>query len=340
MSTMIRRLRTTLRRTAGMFVVDNAFRGLARLGRLHPRARPAEHGVEVIRDVPYLHSGMSEHLLDVYKPIHAKGPLPVVLYVHGGGFRILSKDTHWMMGLAFARRGYLVFNISYRLAPKHRYPAAIDDACAAYLWVVKNAAKYGGDVSRLILAGESAGGNLVAALAVAASWRRPEPWARALFDVGVPPVAVLPACGLLQVSNPERFLRKKKITPFLYDRIWEVTIAYLGKDYAERAIDLGLADPLCVIEGPTAPDRPLPPFFSFVGTADPLLDDTRRLHAALTRRGVPSEVRYYPGEVHAFHAMVWRPSARRLWQEKFAFLQAQLSSLAETMTSSAAASVG
>ena len=51
-----------------------------------------------------------------------------MLYVHGGGFRILSKDTHWIMGLAFARRGFLVFNIGYRLAPKHPFPAAIADA--------------------------------------------------------------------------------------------------------------------------------------------------------------------------------------------------------------------
>src|SRR5215468_3738307 len=112
-----------LRMRAGAFFVDNAFRGLSRLGQLHPLADPASHGVDVIRDVAYRPTGRRAHRLDVYLPRdrhrrrRGEGPLPVVLYIHGGGFRILSKETHWMMGLAFARRGYLVFNINYRLAP-------------------------------------------------------------------------------------------------------------------------------------------------------------------------------------------------------------------------------
>lgn len=317
---MLRRVRNTLRRKVGALVVDSAFKGLARVGRLHPHARPDAHGVEVLSDIPYLHSGMREHLLDVYRPVDRKGPLPVLLYAHGGGFRMLSKDTHWLMGLAFARRGYVVFNISYRLAPKFRYPAAIDDACAALLWVARNADSYGGDMGRLFLAGESAGANLVTTLAVATSYRRPEPWARAVFDAGVRPVACLPACGILQVSDPERYLARKKLSPFVYDRIAEVHDAYLGADWRERLGDVALADPLLLLEGAAPPERPLPRFFSFVGTRDPLLDDTRRLHAALERLGAPTQVRYYKGEVHAFHALVWRAGARQSWQESFAFL--------------------
>ena len=55
-------------------------------------------------------TGLLEHRLDIYRPRESSGPLPIVLYIHGGGFRILSKDTHWVMGLAFARREFLVFN--------------------------------------------------------------------------------------------------------------------------------------------------------------------------------------------------------------------------------------
>ena len=96
---------------------------MSAVGRLHPDARPERHGVQIVRDVPYLPSDRREHRLDVYRPARANGPLPVVVYIHGGGFRILSKDTHWIMALAFARRGFLVFNLSYRLAPRHRFPA-------------------------------------------------------------------------------------------------------------------------------------------------------------------------------------------------------------------------
>ena len=114
--------------------------------------------MEVIRDLAYAEeSRRREHRLDVYRPKQADGPLPVVMYIHGGGFRILSKDTHWMMGLAFARRGYLVFNVGYRLAPTHPFPAAIEDSCRAFEWVVAHAARFGGDLERLVIAGESSG---------------------------------------------------------------------------------------------------------------------------------------------------------------------------------------
>ncbi|MFO0635528.1 MAG: alpha/beta hydrolase [Nannocystaceae bacterium] len=88
----------------------------------------------------------------MYRPQGAAESRPVVLYVHGG-FRVLSKDSHWIMGLAFARAGYVVFNIGYRLAPRHPFPAALQDAAAALAWVHEHAARAGGDASRLVLAG-------------------------------------------------------------------------------------------------------------------------------------------------------------------------------------------
>lgn len=305
-----------LRRHAGAFVVDSFFRLASRAGELHPHSRPEHHGLERIRDVAYRAPHHPDHLLDVYRPILREEPLPTVLYVHGGGFRILSKDTHWIMGLAFARRGMVVFNASYRLAPRHPFPAAIEDVCAAYQWVVEHAAEWGGDPKRIILAGESAGANLITALAVATCWRREEPHARAVFDTGVVPLAVLPACGMHQVTDPERFLRRRKLHAFLHDRLLEVSEAYLGR--ATGCLDL--ADPLCILEKAPPPDRPLPPFFAGVGTADPLLDDTRRLAAALGRLGADVEVAYYPGELHAFHALVFRRPARRFWRDTYRFL--------------------
>src|SRR5690606_7801756 len=142
-------------------------------------------------------------------PVDRDGPLPTVLYVHGGAFRSLSRRTHWLMGLAFARAGFVVANVDYRLAPAHPFPAAVQDVCAAYTWWAAHAADHGGDPGRLVLAGESAGANLVTSLAICAAWRRPEPWARAVFDAGVAPRAVLPACGILQVSRAERFLERR-----------------------------------------------------------------------------------------------------------------------------------
>ena len=170
------------RRYVGAFLVDGFFNGASRLGRLHPRAHPARHAVEKIADVRYHEGALREHLLDVWRPTHPTGarppphrrwsgpPWPIVFYVHGGGFRILSKDTHWIMSLGFARRGFLVFNVSYRLAPKHRYPCAIEDVCRAFAWVAANAGRFGGDTSRVVVAGESAGANLAASRALALAY--------------------------------------------------------------------------------------------------------------------------------------------------------------------------
>ncbi|HUH02347.1 MAG TPA: alpha/beta hydrolase [Kofleriaceae bacterium] len=303
-------------------ITSTALGGLSSVARLHPRADPTRHHVQVIRDVPYVEgpAGLPEHTLDIYRPTVKRGPWPIVLYVHGGGFRLLSKDTHWVMGLLFARFGYLVFNISYRLAPKHPYPAALEDTCAAYQWVVENAAKYGGDPSRLVVAGESAGGNLVSALTVATCFPRPEPFARKVFDLGVVPTATLPFCAILQVSDTERFNLRRKL-PFWVDTVLrDVGFSYLGTADPLGPGGLGLADPLLVVESGEQAARPLPPHFLPVGTRDPLLDDSRRMAAALDARGVPCEARYYPGELHAFQAMVFRKPAQRCWRDTFAFL--------------------
>ena len=323
-----RRFDSTVRRArvkAGAFVVDNLFRGLSAAGRLHPQANPAKHGIEVIRDLPYREGGAVEHLLDVWRPTQVATPTPIVFYVHGGGFRFLSKDTHWIMALSFARAGYLVFNVSYRLAPKHPFPAAVQDIADAWQWALKHAAEYGGDLSRVVVAGESAGANLAMGLTLSTCYRRSEPHARAVFDAGVVPRACLPMCGMLQVSDPARFARRRKLPRFIADRIDEVAEAYLfGHDHATQE-ELELADPLRVIERGDAPDRKLPPFFAAVGTADPVLDDTRRLEAALQKAGVPNEVRYYPREPHAFHAIVFRKPARECWRATFGFLDRVLS---------------
>ncbi|MEJ7733833.1 MAG: alpha/beta hydrolase fold domain-containing protein, partial [Polyangiaceae bacterium] len=215
------------------------------------------------------------------------------------------------------RRGYAVFNINYRLAPRDPFPAAVQDVAAAYRWVVDNAAAWGADAGRLVLAGESAGANLAATLAVMTCYPRPEPWAREVFDVARPARAVIAACGMMQVSDPARFRRRKpNLGTMLFDRISEVSSAYLD---GPASGDCDLADPLCIVER-GAPERALPPFFLPVGTRDPILDDTRRFGAALERLGVPADVRYYRGGVHAFHAAVFTEAARQCWHDTFAFL--------------------
>lgn len=312
-----------LRARIGRAATDRVWHTVARAAKSLPIARPERWGVERIEDVAYTESGLAAHTLDVYRPKDAKGPLPVVLYVHGGGFRILSKDSHWIMSLPFARRGFVVLTINYRLAPHHPFPAAIEDACTALVWASRRVADFGGDPTRIAIAGESAGANVATSLAIAASWERPESYARAVWNEGVRLRAVLPACGMLQVTDSARLSRRRKLPGYIRDRLHEVEQAYLSTSALRSPAELELADPLLFLEriarDGRAP-RPLPPFFAGVGTADPLLDDTRRLKAALDRAEVPCDVRYYPREMHAFHALAWRPNARAYWRDALDFV--------------------
>jgi len=291
---------------------------------LHPRAAPGRHGIELHRDVPYRDTGRRAHLLDVYRP-RARCRRPAVMYVHGGGFSMLSKDTHRIMALAFASRGYVVFNVNYRLAPRHPYPAPLEDAAAAILWIMDRAAEYGADPDRLVLAGESAGANLVTALTYAATHRRDEPIARAVYDREPSVRAVLAIYGLHDMFDPERLWRDprkaKRMPAWIKREILWAARSYVRGDPTSAP----LASPLrLLLEPPDDAARELPPFFLTAGTADPLLDDSRRLEHALRQRGVDCELHVYPGEIHGFNAMIWRPAARAKWQAAFDFLRRHL----------------
>ena len=96
--------------------------------------------------------------------------------------------------------------------------------------------------------------------------------------------------------------------------------SYLGRRM-QRALQFPLASPLLLFEQPAVPgSRPLPPFFTTVGTADPLLPDTIRLHGALERRGAECELHVFRGEIHAFNVLLWRAAARAQWGALFDFL--------------------
>lgn len=307
-----------LERGVSELAVRSLFAGARRLGAVEQVLAASTHDVEVLRDVRYDTDSELYHLLDVHRPV-GSGPTPAVLYIHGGGFRILSKDTHEIIARIFAHRGYTVFNINYRLAPEHPFPTGLRDAARAYRWVVDNAERFGARADQLVVSGESSGANFATALAVMATYRRPEDFAKEVFDTGVVPAAVVPACGFLQVSDPLRLARRRPLSSFVQDRLLEAAQAYLPHHWAQPSAHPTLANPLRILEE-HAPERALPPFFAAVGTRDPLLDDTRRLHAAVRAHGGACQAQYYPGELHSFHAFVWRENARAYWRDLFGFL--------------------
>jgi len=288
-------------------VANEGFQRLAQGGGLLPWARPEYHNVRRVEDLVY--GPLPEHRVDLYLP-PGQGPHPVVVYFHGGGFRALSRKTHWLMGLAFARRGYACFLPDYRLAPAHPFPAAAVDACMATRWIWEHCSEHEGSRSTFVLSGESAGANLAVVAALAACTERPEPYAR--MD-RVRPSALVPFCGLLQTSEPERYRGRVRF----YE---QDVISHTCESY-NPAPEAGLADPLLLVEGATALPW-WPRTFVPWGDADPIAADSARLARALATIGVEVTGRSYAGMPHAFHAFVWRKAALRCWADVFDFLEA------------------
>lgn len=114
-----------------------------------------------------IRSGSASLPARIYTPKEGKAPYPVVLYFHGGGFVVGSNDTYdaSARGLANGAKAVVVA-VDYRQGPENKFPAAHDDANAAYAWVLKNAASFSGDPKNVAVAGESAGGNLAINVAI------------------------------------------------------------------------------------------------------------------------------------------------------------------------------
>jgi acetyl esterase len=302
-------------------LVNGFFRGASRLGRVLPVSAPERYGVKRTSDIPYWDTGLSSHRLDVYRAEGAEGLKPIVVYIHGGGFKLCSKDTHWLPGVLFAKAGYTVFNINYRLGPDYHFPDPLIDCTKALQWVVENGASFGGDPRRLAFAGESAGGNLATALGICTLYERPEPYAKEVWDLDLVPKALLPAAGILQVSDPERFRREHGAHWFYSDRINSICNAYYPKSEYSHA---SLADPLLILEADSGPDRPLPPFFSVTSTGDPISSDSLRLQSAIEKHSGSCELLNYDNEMHAFHMFYFKPNAKASWKQMTAFLTKQL----------------
>ncbi len=111
-----------------------------------------------------------EHLqLNIARPKTGAGPFPVVLCIHGGGFRAGKRESYDALCVKLAERGYVAATMTYRLAPKHKFPAAVHDTKAAVRWLRANAATYKLNPNKFGVTGGSAGGHLAQFLAVTAN---------------------------------------------------------------------------------------------------------------------------------------------------------------------------
>lgn len=222
----------------------------------------------------------------VYTPADAPGPLPVVVFYHGGGWVIGDLDSHDRECRAICNRARcVVVSVHYRRAPEAPFPAAFDDAVAALDWVGAHAAEVGGDPARIAVAGDSAGGNLSAAVAIHA---RDNDGPKLCFQLLVYP-AVDAAGG--PAAHPS--LEENRDGPFLtLDTMNWFFTQYVPDGTDERDPRLS---PLHA-----ASHEGLPPAHVVTAELDPLRDEGRAYAKQLEAAGVSTSFHEYDGMAHIF----------------------------------------
>jgi acetyl esterase len=248
----------------------------------------------------------------VYEPSGSR-PFGVLVYLHGGGWVTGSLDTHDGVCRALAARARcVVLSVAYRLAPEHRFPAALDDAWAALAWVAGHAASIGGDAARIAVGGDSAGGTLAAVTA------------RRARDRGLPLELQLLVYPVLDASQRQasydEFANGYGLTRDGMRWYWE---QYLGPDADPADPDVS---PLQALEL-----SGLAPALVLTAENDPLRDEGEAYAARLTAAGVPVRLTRYGGQIHGFFRMrAIMPQADAALDEAAAALREALAPTAGT----------
>ena len=176
--------------------------------------------VEAIENVSY-GSCDKWHLLDLYRPKDTEGKLPVLLNIHGGAWVYGDKKVYAPYCMYLATQGFAVVNASYRLAPKHTFPAPLEDVGTMVEWVVDHAEDYGLDLSNLFFVGDSAGAHLATAYtAVQLNEAYANSFPGIKVDARFVPKGLLLNCGVFDMEV-EWKKQGRALTPFLTDLLGE-----------------------------------------------------------------------------------------------------------------------
>ncbi|HEU4361889.1 MAG TPA: alpha/beta hydrolase [Mycobacterium sp.] len=230
-------------------------------------------------------AGRSEIPVRIYHPLApdtSGGGVPLVVYLHGGGFVLCDLDSHDACCRRLANGvGGIVVSVDYRLAPEDPFPAAVEDAWAATRWVADHGRELGGEAKQLVLAGDSAGGNLATVVCMIAR------------DRGGPPIAfqllIYPVVDQRRKPKTVADASARAVLTLAHQR-W-FTEQYLGPD----------GDRSNVLASPILGDfTGLPPAHIVTGELDPLRDEGEAFAQRLKEAGVSATTRCYPGMFHGF----------------------------------------
>jgi acetyl esterase len=227
-----------------------------------------------------------------------RAPFPVLLYLHGGGWVAGSSKSHRRLGQKFAEAGYLTINVDYRLAPEHPFPAGYDDCVFAAEWARENAGRWNGDSTRMAIGGDSAGGNLAAAVIIAPGAPR---FRAALLIYGIYDFVATVERGAMGIGP--------------------VSQMYLANQYPAA-----VGNPVDTRLSPLLAVKPavFPPSFIIVGTKDPLLPESQALAAVLKKAGTTHELHIVENMVHGFITLDMFDECRQSLDKMYKFLNANV----------------
>jgi acetyl esterase/lipase len=244
-------------------------------------------GARVVKDLEYGKAGDRPLLLDLYLPEKADGPAPLLVWVHGGGWQAGNKSQCLPARLGFPKRGWAVASVGYRLTGEAPHPAQIQDVKAAVRWLRANGEKHGLKTDRIGAWGSSAGGHLVALLGTSGDVKD--------FDVGAHldrSSRVQAVCAYFPPTDLAAFAATPGYEGHAKPTSPESKL--IGGPVLENKDKAAHASPTTYVG---ADD---PPFFIVHGDKDPTVppDQSVRLHEALKKAGVASELRMLPGAGH------------------------------------------
>jgi acetyl esterase len=255
-------------------------------------ASPVPEDVAEVRDAS-VRGPASEIPVRIYRPASTPGPVPTVVYAHGGGFVFCDLDSHDGLCRCFANLlPAVVISVDYRLAPENRWPAAAEDVFAVTQWAARNVDSLGGDASRVVVGGDSAGGNLAAVTALMAR------------DTGAPAIAaqllLYPMIAADFDTESYRLFGKGFYNP-------AVALRWYWDQYVPSPSDREhpYSSPL------NADLRGLPPSVVVIAGHDPLRDEVIAYADQLETARVPTVQCRYDGGIHGFMTMPMLDLAHR-----------------------------
>lgn len=267
---------------------------------------PAQDGKpKIIRDLVYGQGGKEELKLDLAMPVEGDDPRPVILCVHGGGWRGgHRKDLHNLIKI-LADKGFVAATCEYRLTPKYRFPAQIEDCKAAVRWLRANAQKYRINPDQIGAVGFSAGGHLVCLLGTA----DPED---GLEGLGGNPKMSSKVQAVISLFGPTDFTTKtweKGVEDFFL-------VPFLGGTFEEKKEEYKKASPLIYAR------KTAPPFLFFHGDKDPLVNiaESRKMVKKLKEVGAEARLVTMEGEGHGWIG----EQLNRTLDQAVVFLEAKL----------------